>query len=182
MHGATRSVRFPSPENSKADATSAPASVLFWWARPDSNREPKDYESPAPPLSYRPKTPKRGGAGRCYHMLTKLSPDRSRILVQNPSASAVYARVCKTARYARQTRSSRWLAMDDLPAKLRAPNAIALVDLGSAGEVGGNGFRRDILDCNAVLFKIGHVRLEGTQVAAENGLATFGKKTCDAYQ
>ena len=45
-------------ENSKADATSAPASVLFWWARPDSNREPKDYESPAPPLSYRPKTPK----------------------------------------------------------------------------------------------------------------------------
>ena len=25
-----------------------------WWARPDSNREPKDYESPAPPLSYRP--------------------------------------------------------------------------------------------------------------------------------
>ena len=27
---------------------------VLWWARPDSNREPKDYESPAPPLSYRP--------------------------------------------------------------------------------------------------------------------------------
>ena len=27
---------------------------MFWWAHPDSNREPKDYESPAPPLSYRP--------------------------------------------------------------------------------------------------------------------------------
>lgn len=26
----------------------------MWWAHPDSNREPKDYESPAPPLSYRP--------------------------------------------------------------------------------------------------------------------------------
>lgn len=25
-----------------------------WWARPDSNRQPSDYESPAPPLSYRP--------------------------------------------------------------------------------------------------------------------------------
>ena len=28
--------------------------VILWWARPDSNRQPKDYESPAPPLSYRP--------------------------------------------------------------------------------------------------------------------------------
>ena len=28
--------------------------VKWWWARPDSNRQPKDYESPAPPLSYRP--------------------------------------------------------------------------------------------------------------------------------
>lgn len=28
--------------------------VVKWWARPDSNREPKDYESPAPPLSYGP--------------------------------------------------------------------------------------------------------------------------------
>ena len=27
---------------------------IMWWARPDSNRQPKDYESPAPPLSYRP--------------------------------------------------------------------------------------------------------------------------------
>ena len=28
--------------------------LIRWWARPDSNRQPKDYESPAPPLSYRP--------------------------------------------------------------------------------------------------------------------------------
>ena len=30
------------------------ALYFLWWAHPDSNREPKDYESPAPPLSYRP--------------------------------------------------------------------------------------------------------------------------------
>ena len=30
------------------------ANASLWWAHPDSNREPKDYESPAPPLSYRP--------------------------------------------------------------------------------------------------------------------------------
>lgn len=30
------------------------ANAFLWWAHPDSNREPKDYESPAPPLSYRP--------------------------------------------------------------------------------------------------------------------------------
>ena len=31
-----------------------PASRYLWWAQQDSNLQPRDYESPAPPLSYRP--------------------------------------------------------------------------------------------------------------------------------
>ncbi len=39
----------------KNDPSKSPGhKVVKWWARPDSNREPKDYESPAPPLSYGP--------------------------------------------------------------------------------------------------------------------------------
>ena len=28
--------------------------LKVWWARQDSNLQPRDYESPAPPLSYGP--------------------------------------------------------------------------------------------------------------------------------
>ena len=31
-----------------------PAFRYLWWAQQDSNLQPRDYESPAPPLSYRP--------------------------------------------------------------------------------------------------------------------------------
>jgi hypothetical protein len=33
------------------EAKHAPELGFLWWALPGSNRQPKDYESPAPPLS-----------------------------------------------------------------------------------------------------------------------------------
>ena len=43
------------------------ANASLWWAHPDSNREPKDYESPAPPLSYRPVACSRKSLQACTH-------------------------------------------------------------------------------------------------------------------
>lgn len=46
--------RFLGLKTKKSEAKNGFRPDVLWWARPDSNREPKDYESPAPPLSYRP--------------------------------------------------------------------------------------------------------------------------------
>ncbi len=46
----------PKPQEVKKPPQKCDGLSAKWWAHPDSNREPKDYESPAPPLSYGPDT------------------------------------------------------------------------------------------------------------------------------
>ena len=57
--------------DNKNDPSKSPGhKIVKWWARPDSNREPKDYESPAPPLSY--------GPARKVALLYRLSNNRAK--------------------------------------------------------------------------------------------------------
>ena len=94
---APRSASEQASERQRGDACNM-ASPLFdsWWAQQGSNLQPKDYESSAPPLSYRPECSRLHGDSALYRKArtSMLSPPDNPSAWRNGSDAAASRAFC----------------------------------------------------------------------------------------
>ena len=94
---ALRSASKRTSERQRGDACNM-ASPLFdsWWAQQGSNLQPKDYESSAPPLSYRPECSRLHGDSALYRKArtSMLSPPDNPSAWRNGSDAAASRAFC----------------------------------------------------------------------------------------